>query len=124
MKQTNTMTNEEVTKKLIETFPEFVNSQEYSEVYESDGPYIYHQYFSYYISRLINTGGNEDIVNRAFDFINSVFRNPDITAEVWDLYNLQILDNFKSEPKVLAKAEKLLVGPAIEALKEQKGRPE
>ena len=118
------LTNEEVKEELLKRFPEFANSDDRKEVFEEDGPYIYFNYFSNFLLRKITESGDSEIVKRAFDFINSIHSRENLSAEVWDLIGIELLETFEANDKARNLANRYLTGKALEAFQKQKGRPD
>lgn len=114
---------QDIVDKLLKAFPEFAYSPERKEVYENDGPYIYMSYFGDFLLNKIEEDEESELVQRAFDFINSIFEDPNINSQIWDLFNIEIFERFEMEPKYESVATSHLKGKALLAFQEKKGRP-
>ena len=120
----NKITNENVKKELLSQFPEFRESNEYKNHLDLEGgPYEYFARFADYVLNDINTHANTALIEKVFNFINELYARQDMSAEVWDLLSIELLETFEVDEKVKLLARQHLHGPALEAFIEQKGRP-
>ena len=118
------LTNQELQQELLSKFPEYANSADRKEVYDDDGPYIYFSYFGNFLLREIDDLGDTELVKRSFDFVNEVYSRANISAEVWDLMGIELLERFELEEKYRNMAKKYLTGNALKAFLQKDGRPE
>lgn len=109
--------------KILKTFPEFESSSERKEVYDNDGPYIYMSYFGNFLLNKIEEDENNEFIQRAFDFINNSFEDPELNSHIWDLFNLEIFQRFDMEDRCVNLANKFLKGRALLAFQKREGRP-
>ena len=86
------MNNESIKEEILEKFPEFRQTEEFGEIFDDDGPYIYISYFGDFLLKNIDQSEHGEIVKRAFRFINDVYSRPEMSAEVWDLLGIELLE--------------------------------
>lgn len=117
------LTNQEVQEELLSRFPEYAHSDERKQVYDDDGAYIYFSYFGNFLLEEIDSSGETELVKRSFDYINEIYSRENLSAEVWDLINIELLERFEMEENYRKLAEKYLTGNALRAFQKQEGRP-
>ncbi len=120
----NKLTNNRVKDDLVKAFPEFKDSQEYKEIFVEDGPYTYLSYFGNFLTKEINQSGDNEVVRRAFGFINDTYAREDLSAEVWDMLGIELLERLETEAGYKILANQYLKGLALVAFQKNEGRPE
>jgi hypothetical protein len=113
-----------IIENLLISFPEFVESEERSHIFDEDGPYIFFSYFGNFLLEKIDENNDSEFVHRTFAFINSYFDDSVISQAVWDLFNIEIFWRLKLKTKYKNLANKHLKGKALLAFQKEEGRPE
>ncbi len=114
-----------MTIELLARFPEFDEWEERKlYVYDDSGAYTYFQYFFYYLEELLDGQPDSEVFERVFAFINEVFEDSDLTADVWDLFGIEFFEKFELDETLKNMANEKLTGKARLAFLEGKGRPE
>ncbi len=117
-------TNEEMKELLLAKFPEFRESTEFKEeLGDEAGSYEYYARFADFILKEINKNKETDLAKRTFEFINDIYSSESISADVWDLFGIELLETFENDDNAKVLAEKYLKGKALEAYKNKVGRP-
>ena len=115
----------EMVQLLLARFPEFDEwGKNEKSLDEDDGAYACFFLFFWYLETLVENKKGAEIIDRAFDFINEVFESDKFTASIWDLFGIELFDQFDYHKNWGEMAHKKLKGKALVAFAEQKGRQE
>lgn len=118
------LTNEDIKRELLIKFPEFQESDDFKLSLDPEGgPYEYLARFADYLLKEMDKSSNAEIVKRAFGFINDIYSRENISAEVWDLMGIELLETIETDEKHRDLANKYLTGKALKAFQNQEGRP-